>query len=167
MPSPPDRSSRRPRLLVVGPLPPPIGGVETVTQAILESGAFHDFQLTHCDTTKGRPKQTQGRFDLGNTAWALRHFAGMRAAVARSRPDVVYLPIAGTWAGFLRDMVLAYFAKRTGARLVGHVHGSDFHFVLGRKGPSAGLVRAGLAQFDRLLVLGERWKKVVADAGVR
>jgi glycosyltransferase involved in cell wall biosynthesis len=151
----------------VGPLPPPIGGVETVTQAILESGAFHDYQLTHCDTTKGRPKQTQGRFDLGNLMWALRHFARMRAAVARARADVVYLPIAGTWSGFLRDMVLAYFARRTGARLVGHVHGSDFHFVLERKGFSAGLVRAGLGQFDRLLVLGERWKRLVEDYGIR
>ena len=167
MPSTPDRSSRRPRLLVVGPLPPPIGGVETVTQAILESGAFHEFQLTHCDSTKGRPKQTQGRFDLGNMTWALRHFARMRAAVARARPDVVYLPVAGTWSGFLRDMVLAYLAKRSGARLIGHVHGSDFHFVLERRGSSARLVRAGLGQFDLLLVLGERWKTLVEAYGIR
>lgn len=167
MPSTPDRSSRRPRLLVVGPLPPPIGGVETVTQAILESGAFHDFQLTHCDTTKGRPKQTQGRFDAGNLSWALRHFARMRAAVARARPDVVYMPVAGTWSGFLRDMVLAYLAKRRAARLIGHVHGSDFHFVLGKQGLSERLVRAGLAQFDVLLVLGERWRHLVEDYGIR
>jgi glycosyltransferase involved in cell wall biosynthesis len=162
-----DRSSRRPRLLVVGPLPPPIGGVETVTQAILESGAFHDFRLTHCDSTKGRPKQTQGRFDLGNLAWALRHFARMYAAIARSRPDAVYLPVAGTWSGFLRDMVLAYLAKRSGAKVIGHVHGSDFHFVLERKGPTARWVRAGLDQFDLLLVLGERWKGLLESYGIR
>ncbi len=84
MPSPPDRETRRPRLLVVGPLPPPIGGVETVTQAILESGAFRAFQIAHCDTTKGRPKQTQGRFDLENMLWALRHSAPEAAQVARA-----------------------------------------------------------------------------------
>ena len=167
MTSTPDRSSRRPRLLVVGPLPPPIGGVETVTQAILESGAFHDFQLTHCDSTKGRPKQTQGKFDFGNLSWALRHFARMHAAIARSRPDVVYLPVAGTWSGFLRDMVLAYLARRTGARVIGHVHGSDFHFVLERKGLSARWVRAGLNQFDLLLVLGERWRQLIEAYGIR
>ncbi len=167
MTSTPDRSSRRPRLLVVGPLPPPIGGVETVTQAILESGAFHDFHLTHCDSTKGRPKQTQGKFDLGNLTWALRHFARMYSAIRRARPDVVYLPVAGTWSGFLRDMVLAYLAKRSGARVIGHVHGSDFHFVLERRGLSSGLVRAGLAQFDLLLVLGDRWKKLVEAYGIR
>ena len=167
MTSTPDRSSRRPRLLVVGPLPPPIGGVETVTQAILESGAFGDFQLSHCDSTKGRPKQTQGKFDLGNLGWALRHFARMYGAIARAHPDAVYLPVAGTWSGFLRDMVLAYLAKRSGARVIGHVHGSDFHFVLERKGLSARWVRAGLDQFDLLLVLGERWKQLVEAYGIR
>ena len=167
MPSPPDRATSRPRLLVVGPLPPPIGGVETVTQAILESKAFDGFQVTHCDTTKGRPKQTQGRFDFGNTVWALRHFWRMAVAVARVRPDVVYLPVAGTWSGFLRDAVLAWIGRRSRARVVGHVHGSDFHFVLERGGLNGRLVRGGLAQFDRLLVLGERWKRLVEDYGIR
>ena len=47
--------------MIVGPLPPPIGGVETFTQAILESPALASFDVTHCDTTKQRPKSTQGR----------------------------------------------------------------------------------------------------------
>ncbi len=160
-------SLRRTRVLIVGPLPPPVGGVETVTQAILESDAFREFQVAHFDLRKGRPKQTQGKFDFGNFRWALRHFARMRAAVARAQPDVVYLPIAGMWSGFLRDMVLAYLARRRGARLVGHVHGSDFHLILARRGFSERIVRAGLAQFDVLLVLGERWKQLVEKYGVR
>jgi glycosyltransferase involved in cell wall biosynthesis len=168
-PRPPvtEPSQRRARLLIVGPLPPPIGGVETMTLAILESDAFREFEVSHCDTTKGRPKQTQGKFDLENFRWAMRHLGRMRRTIARVRPDVVYLPIAGTWSGFLRDMALAYVAKRRGARLVGHVHGGDFHAVLERRGPSARLVRAGLGQFDHLLVLGERWKKLLEAYGVR
>ena len=49
--------------MIVGPLPPPIGGVETFTQAILESPSLASFDVTQCDTTKQRPKSTQGRFD--------------------------------------------------------------------------------------------------------
>jgi glycosyltransferase involved in cell wall biosynthesis len=158
--------ARRPRLLVVGPLPPPIGGVETVTQAILESRAFDRFERAHCDTTKGRARQTQGKFDAGNFAWALRHFRDMRAAVRRLRPDVVYLPVAGTWSGFLRDMVLAWIARRSGAALVGHIHGSDFHFVLERRGIQAFWVRAGIGQFDTLLVLGGHWKRLIEAYGI-
>jgi glycosyltransferase involved in cell wall biosynthesis len=159
--------SRKPRLLLIGPLPPPIGGVESYTQALLESGAFGDFELTHCDTTKGRPKSTQGRFDAGNFAWAARHIARVRDAVERTRPDVVYLPVAGTWAGFLRDMALARVARSRGARVVGHVHGSDFHLVLARGGIDRAIVRAGLGQFDRLLVLGGRWKSLLEQHGIR
>ncbi len=135
-------------------------------QAMLESAAFSGFDLAHCNTTKGRPKETQGKFDPGNFAWAARHMGRMMRDAGRFRPDVVYLPVAGTWSGFLRDMALAFFARRSGARLVGHVHGSDFHFVLERGGLDRRVVRAGLAQFDRMLVLGERWKRVLEEFGV-
>jgi glycosyltransferase involved in cell wall biosynthesis len=148
-------------------LPPPIGGVETFMQAMLESRAFDGFEVAHCNTTKGRPKETQGKFDSGNYAWAGRHIGRMLRSVSQFRPDVVYLPVAGTWSGFLRDMALAWLAKRGGARLAGHVHGSDFHFVLERGGLDRRLVRAGLGQFDRLLVLGESWKRLLEAWGAR
>jgi len=169
MSAPTDRSSRRPRLLVVGPLPPPVGGVETVTQAILESGAFRDFQLAHCDSANGRLARAQDhdRFDAGDVISALRPLARMRAAVARVRPDVAYLPVAGTWPGFLRDMALAWIARRSGARVIGHVHDSDFHLILERTGPSARWVRAGLDQLDCLLVPGEPAKRLVEAFGIR
>jgi len=158
---------RRPRLLVVGPLPPPVGGVETVTQAVLESPAFADFDVTHCSTTKGPTKEKVGRFDADNILWALRHFSRMSAAMTRSRPDVVYLAVSGTWSGFLRDAVLAGIARRGGARVVGHIHGSNFHEILERHGLAERIVRTGLDQFDSLLVLGEHWRGLIEAYGVR
>jgi glycosyltransferase involved in cell wall biosynthesis len=162
----PGRTGSRPRLLVVGPLPPPIGGVETFTQAILESNAFTEFEVAHCDTTKGRPKETQGRFDLGNAVWALRHFARLELAVARFHPDVVYIPIAGTWSGVLRDLALGWIAHRSGARVIGHQHAGDIPDVLTRRGRDERIVRAGFAQYHRLLVLGERWRTMLREYGL-
>lgn len=156
----------RPRLLVVGPLPPPIGGVETFTQALLESRALERFEVAHCDITKGRPKSTQGRFDLGNLVWALRHFWRMVRWVVRFRPHVAYVPIAGTWSGVLRDLALVRIAKRSGARVVAHQHAGDIHDVLARRGRDERLVRAGLARCDRILVLGERWRRLLVEYGV-
>jgi glycosyltransferase involved in cell wall biosynthesis len=154
--TPPAARAGRPRLLVVGPLPPPVGGVETFTQALLESGALSEFDVSHCDTTKRRPKSTQGRFDAGNFLWS---------ALRRVRPDVVYVPIAGTWSGVLRDLVLCRIAKRSGARVVGHQHAGDIDRVLARHGLDERIVRGGLAQLDRLLVLGGRWKQMFLDYG--
>ncbi len=155
----------RPRLLIVGPLPPPIGGVETFTQAILETQALADFDVLHCDTTKGRPKSTQGRFDLGNFLWAARHFVRMQRALDRHRPDIVYLPIAGNWAAVLRDFTLGWLARRSGARVVGHQHAGDVPRILERRGMTGRVVRAGFGQFDRLLVLGEKWRRLFVDWG--
>lgn len=157
----------RPRLLIVGPLPPPIGGVETFTQAILESPALAGFEVAHCDTTKQRPKSTQGRFDAGNAAWALIHFSRLARALARHEPDVVYIPIAGTWSGFLRDAALGWLARRTRARVIGHQHAGDIPQVLARGGTDARLVDGGFAQFHRLLVLGERWRAMFVQHGLR
>lgn len=154
----------KPKLLIVGPLPPPIGGVETVTQAVLESNAFTDFQTAHCNTTKGRPKQTQGKFDLGNYFWAIRHFFRMYKSVKRFKPDIVYMPVAGTWSGFLRDGVLAKIAKSNTAKVVGHVHGSDFGKVLERKNDEQ-KIRRNLSYFDCLLMLGTPWKQLIIDYG--
>ncbi|MBI5710378.1 MAG: glycosyltransferase family 4 protein [Candidatus Eisenbacteria bacterium] len=158
--------ARRPRLLVVGPLPPPIGGVETVTQAVLESDAFRDFEVAHCDITKGRPKATQGRFDAGNFAWAARHFARMARATLSFRPDVVYLPVAGNFSAVLRDLALGWIGRRTGARTVAHQHAGRIERVLEKRGAARAVVRAGFRQFDRLLVLGEHWRPLFEGYGV-
>ncbi|MFI5372343.1 MAG: glycosyltransferase family 4 protein [Candidatus Eisenbacteria bacterium] len=160
------RTGARPRLLIVGPLPPPIGGVETFTQAILESDAFGAFEVAHCDTTKGRPKSTQGRFDAGNFMWAAIHGARLTRSLARFHPDVVYLPVAGTWSGVLRDLALGWLAHRSGARVIGHQHAGDIHDVLKRVGLDEWIVRAGFARFHRLLVLGERWRAMFREYGI-
>lgn len=157
----------KPRVLVVGPLPPPVGGVETVTQALLESSLLAEFHVAHCDLTKGRPKSTQGRFDLGNLRWALIHFRRMRRALREFRPDVVYMPVTCAWSAFLRNAFLAKQAKGAGALLVGHVHGGWFDLLIEREGWRGVVVRRSLNLFDALLMLGEKWRRSVEAYGYR
>ena len=159
-------ASGRPRLLVVGPVPPPIGGVETCVQAVLESPALDVFDVAHCDITKRRPKATQGAFDGGNLVWAARHLARMARSMATHRPDVVYVPISGTTTGVLRDLALAALARRGNVRVVGHQHDGGIADVLGRGGPIGAAVRAGFGRFHRLLVLGESWRQMFLDWGL-
>jgi len=159
--------ANKPRLLILGPLPPPVGGVETVTKAVLESPALNCFEVSHCDTTKGRPKQTQGKFDLGNIQWAIIHFSRMWRSCWRFRPAAVYMPVTATWSGFWRDAVLAAIARLHGARVIGHVHGAWFDRILVRGGMTETLVRACLGLFNALLMLGTPWKQMVEGYGYR
>jgi len=155
----------KPRLLILGPLPPPVGGVETVTKAVLESRALSGFEVSHCDTTKGRPKQTQGKFDLGNMQWAIIHFSRMWKSCWRFRPHAIYMPVTATWSGFWRDAVLALIGKLAGAVVVGHVHGAWFDRILDAKGITRVMVRLSLRLFDALLMLGTPWQRLVESSG--
>lgn len=157
----------KPRLLVVGPLPPPVGGVETMTQAVLESHAFDDFELAHADITKHRPKETQGRLDVANLAWAARHFARTARLARRFRPDVAYVPIAGNLTAVLRDLTLVDIARRAGAQVIGHQHAGDIGFTLARLRPVRGGVRAAFERMERLLLLGEPWRPLFTALGMR
>jgi glycosyltransferase involved in cell wall biosynthesis len=156
---------KRPRLLVVGPLPPPPGGVETVTKAVLDSDAFRGFEILHLNLSKNRPKETAGKFDLGNLRWAIIHFTRMIRSTRSFRPDAVYMPLVGTWTGFSRDSVLAWIGKHYGAKVVGHVHGAWFYRVLALKGIPGRFARKCINRFDALLVLGSWWKDLVSDYG--
>lgn len=155
----------KPRLTVVGPLPPPPGGVETVTKAVLESNAFRDFQVHHLDISKDRPKETAGRLDLGNLRWAIIHFTRMLRSTRSFRPNVVYMPLVGSWTGFSRDSVLAWIGKWYGAKVLGHVHGAWFYRVLALRGILGWMARKSLSRFDALLVLGTWWKELVSNYG--
>ncbi len=149
------------RILIAGPLPPPVGGVETVTKAVLESSAFAMFDLAHCSLNKGRPKETQGRFDLGNIWWAIVLFFRMGRSIYTHKPHVVYMPLSTTWSGFCRDVVLAWIATRGGCKIIGHIHGPKIFNILEKRGISGMIIRSCLEQYKVLLVLGRAWKDLI------
>lgn len=158
----------KPSVLVVGPVPPPVGGVETQITALLESPLKERFRLIHCDTSKGRPKQTQGKFDVGNVAWAIKHFRLLSSELKRHKPDVVYMPISSTLSGFLRDSIFARIVNRHRTLLVGHVHGGDFDRLYHASSPwlRRYIVRT-LNRNDVICALGTMWKGLFHSVGVR
>jgi glycosyltransferase involved in cell wall biosynthesis len=138
-----------------------------MTQAVLESQAFGDFDIAHCDITKRRPKETQGRFDLGNFVWAARHFARMAHASSSFRPDLVYFTVAGNLSAVLRDVTLGWIGHHSGARLLAHQHAGDIHRTLARGGLIRCFIHAGFDRCDRVLMLGERWRPLLEGFRIR
>ncbi len=159
-------SESKPRVLVLGPIPPPVGGIETVTVAVLESEAMKRFEIRHCNPAK-KTKARMGQFRFGNFLAANRYFAKMRRDLKEFRPHAVYMPITSTWSGFLQDTMLCKMAVRSGEKVVGHVHGHHFYTILERESWQAKIVRASIDRFDAILMLGERWRKLMEDYGAR
>lgn len=114
------------RVLLVGPLPPPVHGCSVFTRLLLESRFTAEFDVTHVDITDARDVGNIGRFDAGNVWLALRHGAAFTAALFRVRPDVIYIPVAQNTLGFLRDMLFLMPAAFSGRRMIVHFHGDGF-----------------------------------------
>ncbi len=116
----------KPRLIVMGPLPPPYHGVTVSTSLVLENNDLRKmFDVEHVDTSDHREGQNIGRWDARNIALGVR--AALRLATQLWGPrGVVYLPISQSAPGFLRDSLFIQLASRRGWKVAVHLRGSDF-----------------------------------------
>jgi glycosyltransferase involved in cell wall biosynthesis len=147
--------SRRPTVLVVGPVPPPFHGGAVVTRMLLESPLRERFDFLHLDTTDRRGVDNIGRLDVGNVRLAAAHGARFVGMLLRHHVDFVYSPIAGNTLGLLRD---ALFVGPTALRripFVLHFHGGRYDsFVASAAAPVRALVRSLLARAQCAIVVG-------------
>src|SRR6185436_21029177 len=103
----------RPRVLLVGPLPPPLGGVQLMVDMQRRSILARVFDLHTVDTSK-----RQLRWAVENPTWRtpfyfVRDFARLVRMLLRVRPAAVLLH-AAAGASFLRDWVLMLTARVAG-----------------------------------------------------
>jgi glycosyltransferase involved in cell wall biosynthesis len=116
----------RTRLIVVGPVPPPIHGVAISTTLVLENHLLRDqFEMEHLNTTDPRPVSNMGRWDVGNVAFGLRALAGLGWKL-RGPKGLLYLPLSENRGGFLRDSLFINLAALRGWKVAVHIRNSLF-----------------------------------------
>ncbi|WP_018332413.1 glycosyltransferase family 4 protein [Actinomycetospora chiangmaiensis] len=137
-------TAARPRALVVGPRAQARGGIGSVQHVLerhLPAHAELDVVATHSDGPDRLATMLRGTLDAARR-------------IRRDRPDVVHLHVSQR-ASVLRKGLLGVVARRAGARVVMHLHGSqflDWFDALPR--PARAVVR-GLLRPHRLVVLSE------------
>jgi len=148
----------RPRVLVVGPLPPPLGGVQLMIEMLVGSSLSRDFELHVLDTSKKRLRWAVERQSWRSGFDFVRDATRLVAALARLRPDLVYVH-AASGISFLRDAAFLALARLAGRRVVCHYHGT-LHTVFPsgrtRFGRLAG--RLLMAAAHRVIVLGPTYQ---------
>lgn len=158
-PAPPHRGRprlpRRRRLLLLSPLPPPVGGIPTWTLGILSSSLNKRFELRVVNTSPSVKGEVSGKSELrfDRVLDALRILGGLLRELIRFRPDIVHVNTPYSWA-FLRDGLAVWIARLLGARALLHFRGGDFpEFVEGSRPALRRAILATLRHADRLLAL--------------
>jgi len=139
-----------------------------MTSHVLEVLKGSGIRAVHLDTSDHRRVGNVGRLDFGNVVLAAKHAIEMGRAVTRSRPSIVYLPIAQGTLGFLRDSLFFTLAERRGIPVVLHLHGAAFGAFYRDSSPwMRWIIRRCLRPALRAIVLGPSLKDVFGDLVAR
>lgn len=161
-------ASRRPRLLIVGPLsPPPRGGVQHVMDMQLHSDLAREFELHAVDTSKGTLRVATETPTRRTPLYLVRDFWRLVRALIRVRPDAALIHAASSLS-FLRDWVFMLAARLAGAKVICHYHGTlhaRFPSCETRIGRAVGRVLMSTAQ--RVVVLGPSYQREMGKAWKR
>ncbi len=157
----------RPRVLIVGPLPPPMGGVQLMMEMQMGSSLAREFELRAVDTSK-----RQLRWAVESPTWKtplyfLRDFARLLAALAGFRPRVVLVHAAPS-PSLLRDWVFMVAARLAGAKVACHYHGTmhtKFPSGLTPRGRAIG--RFLMSAAHQVIVLGPTYRREMGEAWKR
>ncbi len=148
---------RKARLIVIGPLPPPIHGVAVSTRLALDNDMLRDrFEIEHIDTTDHRPLSTMERWDLANVMLGLRNVVQLIGRL-RPRPGVVYVPVSTFLGAFLRDSLFIHAAALARWKVAVHIGNGWFRDFYEARGPLARWwVRRTMRRAATVAVLGPR-----------
>ncbi|MFL5382943.1 MAG: glycosyltransferase family 4 protein [Longimicrobiaceae bacterium] len=149
------------RLILVGPLPPPYYGQSVSFRMLVDEVARLGVPHTVVDLAHG--EVSGEKLGVVTPHRVLEYGSILRrffAAAAGGR-GTLYLTIAQSRAGFMRDWVMIRSARFFGHRVVVHLKGGNYHnFYAAQPAWVRALVRSTLRRAERVLVLGERLRSM-------
>lgn len=153
-----------PHLFMIGPVPPPHGGVGQIFQSILDSEIRDHFRITVVDTSKKDAREivSDPGVSLRDGIYLLRSIADLVVKLARERPDVAFLtPVADH--SLLREAIFVRLARLAGAGTVCQFHAryEGELFVSGHRWARR-LLGPLLGPADRILLLSDGLRRFFA-----
>src|SRR5258708_12262284 len=109
------------RLLVIGPLGPPLGGIQGIMDMQVHSSLAREFELHVVATSKGRLRWAVENPTLRTPLYFVRDFSRLVRTLLRVRPDAALVHTAAGLS-FLRDWVFMVTARLAGAKVICHYH---------------------------------------------
>jgi len=164
----------KPRILMIGPVPPQLGGVEFVVDDLLKSRLVEWCDVHHIDTSKpksrsfkqfksvtGYARSLQRPFmvSLYSYGYSFLHFLKIVMRLAFGRDQIVNLH-SSAYFSFWEKCLFLDLAKLFGKKVVVHMHGSNFdRFVEESRGWARRLLLYHLNRFDCVIALSPIWER--------
>ena len=154
----------KPKILLLGKLPPPYMGPSIGTEILLKSCLKNKFELIHLNTKINNQINSFGRWSLGKVIRNISIYFKMISLVGKTKPDIVLIPISQTTTGFLKDSLFVLIARLFNRKIVLQLLGSNFKTWVSHSSPiTKWYVKCILKQTKGVIVLGNKLKYLFQD----
>jgi glycosyltransferase involved in cell wall biosynthesis len=155
-------SESKPKILVIGSLPPPYIGPSVAMNRLLKGLELNKtFKIIFLDTSDRRDLSSMGSFDWSNVRLGLLHMIQCIQLLLLKRPSIIYVGISqGTW-GYVRDLAFILPALMLRCKIILHLRGSEFRTFYGSM-PNVlrWITRLVMSKTSRAIVLGNNLRAV-------
>ncbi len=139
-------------LILVGPVPPPINGQSVAFQMLID--ALTSKHIPHKIINLSTRVYPQKISKFSRALEYIDILAKYLSCVCRPC-SLVYLTIAQSRQGFIRDCLFIWIASLMRRQIVGHLHGGNYHtFYRQQSKVWQFLIRQTLLKLDKIAVLG-------------
>lgn len=114
----------KPTILIVGPIPPPCGGIATGVLNLLKSDLQKDFRLISIKNSTARPSAKKGKIDFLNVTYFLGQFFRFIITIIFVRPQIVQIE-ATYGVSFLKNSFFVILAKILGRKIILSLYGGQ------------------------------------------
>jgi glycosyltransferase involved in cell wall biosynthesis len=149
------------RILILGPLPPPEGGIATTVSNLLSSKLSNDFKLIHMDISTKRSLNKQGKIDTKNIISLFFMIILLIGKIIKSRPHIVQIE-SSSGTSFLKNSLFILVSKFAFCNVIISIHGSGIRFInFFESLPHLGklYVKFIISKCDAVRILSEKWIK--------
>jgi glycosyltransferase involved in cell wall biosynthesis len=148
------KTSKEKRILIVGPVPPPFGGIATVIYSIINSELSKEYVFDIFN-------RSESIYDSQTSSFQ-RKLLKAKRVLALFRQlwlgKYEFIHIHGSTSGFLGDTMVMVVAFLASSRVLLHLHGTDWEKFYGSVSMFRRIyVRIGLAIPRRIVVLYDLW----------
>jgi glycosyltransferase involved in cell wall biosynthesis len=155
--------NKKPTILLLGKLPPPLIGPAIATDIILNSSLKEQFNLVHFDTRINTEVATMGKWSAAKFLKTLKMYREFKRLVKTTQPDLILVPISQTTMGFYKDARYIKIGSKYTKVLV-QLRGSNFKNWLATSGKvTHTLVKNTLSKCEGVIVLGNNLKHLFED----
>jgi len=120
--------NKKPKVVFIGPIPPPYSGPELSMQQFLESEILNEtFDLVFLKTNFRTDNTKKGKLDFSMFYNFFIFFAKLLKILINNKPKCVYYPITPTQIGWIgRDLWTILLSKLFRVKVIIHLRGSHF-----------------------------------------